>query len=153
MLPLLFAYLGNIRWSGLFVPVVVALLMAAFLTLAYAAQPVAYVVEQDALVIRRRWLRTLSLPYSNMISVAPSSPLAVVPWNRLRFAFNPGVFGYQGSFHLKPYGKVFFIATNQERFVAIARTSLPPIIISPAHPRACADALIEKLNTYTNTAH
>lgn len=144
MLPLLFAYLSGIRWYGLFIPVAFAVLLAVFLTLAYASQPVAYRLDDDTLVVKRRWLRAVRIPYQNITSVAPSTSLADIPWRRLRFAFNPGVFGYQGPFHLDPYGKVFFLATNRERLVAVARLSMLPIILSPANPRAFAEALTKK---------
>lgn len=141
MLPLLFAYLGNIRWGGLLIPVACAVVLALFLLLSYALQPVAYHLEKEALVIRRRWGIALRVPLQQISGVSFASILADVPQHGLRFAFNPGVFGYHGPFYLSPYGKVFFLATNRERLVAVARGALPPLILSPEHPRAFIEAL------------
>lgn len=135
MLPLLFAYLSNLRWGGLLIPSALALPLAIFLLLAYAFQPVSYVLEPDALTIRRRWARNLRVPYDQISGVSVAATLADMPRYGLRFAFNPGIFGYQGPFRLDPYGQAFFLATNRERLVAIARQSTLPLIVSPERPR------------------
>jgi hypothetical protein len=144
MLPLLFAYLSNLRWGGLLVPTALALPIAIFLLLSYAFQPTAYLLDEKQLRIRRRWFRTLSIPLEQISAASPAPSLADVPQRGLRFAFNPGIFGYQGPFHLAPYGQAFFIATNRERLVSLAREGRPPLIISPERPRAFVDALNER---------
>lgn len=140
-LPLFFAYLSNLRWGGLLIPSALALPIALFLLLAYAFQPTSYTIEEDQLVIQRRWMRALKIPFEKITGVSSAPTLAGMPRAGLRFAFNPGVFGYQGPFRLDPYGQAFFLATNRERLVALARQSAPPLIISPAQPRAFIDAL------------
>lgn len=141
MLPLFFAYLSNLRWSGLLVPTALALPIAIFLLLSYAFQPTAYLLDEKQLRIRRRWFRTLIIPLEQISAASPAPTLADVPQRGLRFAFNPGVFGYQGPFHLAPYGQAFFMATNRERLVSLAREGRVPLIISPEHPRDFIDAL------------
>lgn len=141
MLPLLFAYLSNTRWAALAVPSALALPLAVFMLLCYAQQPTFYVIEQDAIVVRRRWWRSLRLPLADLRAVSLAPTLADIPRFGLRFAFNPGIFGYQGPFRLAPFGQGFFLATNRERFVALDRFSAAPLIISPATPRAFVDAL------------
>jgi hypothetical protein len=148
MLPLFFAYLANLRWSGLIVPVALALALAVFLLLSYAAQPTEYVVEAAQLRVRRRWLRALKLPLGELGAVSAAPTLAEVPRRGLRFAFNAGVFGYQGPFRLDPYGEVFFLATNRERLVAIARPGTTALIVSPERPRAFTEALNEARAQY-----
>ena len=143
-LPLLFAYLSNLRWGGLLIPIAVAVSMALFLLLAYAAQPVAYIVEDNRLRIQRRWWRTLDIPFTRITGVSSAPALASMPRAGLRFAFNPGVFGYQGPFRLDPYGEAFFLATNRERLVAVARQGTTTLIISPARPRVFMEALNDK---------
>jgi hypothetical protein len=143
-LPLFFAYLSNTRWAGLLIPIALAVPIALFLLLTYAAQPTAYIIEEDQLVVQRRWLRALKVPFSKIMGVSPGSALADVPRVGLRFAFNPGVFGYQGPFHLAPYGEAFFLATNRERLVAIARQAAVPLIVSPIRPRAFIEKLEEQ---------
>lgn len=144
MLPLLFAYLANLRWGGLLIPPALALPLALFLLLCYAAQPRAYLIEADALVVRRRWWRPLRIPLDQISGAAPATFLADVPRRGLRFAFNPGVFGYLGPFRLEPYGETFFLATNRARLVSIARMGAAPLIISPARPRQFVEALNER---------
>jgi hypothetical protein len=144
MLPLLFAYLANLRWGGLLIPTALALPLAIFLLLSYAAQPSTYMVEESTLVVRRRWWRSLSIPLDEIIGASPATYLADVPRRGLRFAFNPGVFGYLGPFRLAPYGETFFLATNRARLVSVARHDRPPLILSPARPREFVEALNER---------
>ncbi len=144
MLPLLFAYLSNLRWGGLLIPSALALPLALFLLLAYAFQPVAYRVEDRQLVVRRRWARALMIPFEQITGVSSAAMLSDVPRTGLRFAFNPGLFGYQGPFRLAPYGATFFLATNRERLIAVARTNGPPLILSPARPRDFIEVINEK---------
>jgi hypothetical protein len=143
LLPLLFAYLANLRWDGLLVPVALAIALALFLLLSYAFQPQAYELSSEHLIVRRRLWRALRLPLSEISAASPATNLADVPRRGLRFAFNAGIFGYQGPFHLDPYGQVFFIATNTSRLVALARQGRTALIVSPDRPRA----FIETLNT------
>lgn len=103
------------------------------------------------MVVQRRWARALKIPLNTITGVSFAPELSGMPQSDLRFAFNPGVFGYQGPFYLNPYGKAFFLATNRELLVAIARVAsdnrepLPSLIISPANPRAFHQALHEQL--------
>lgn len=150
MLPTLFLYLSGllvagIALTGAVITVAVALALAAWLTLNYAVQPIAYVITRDALVVRRRWIRSMRIPFKQIAGVSPAGALANVPRFGLRRSFNAGVFGYQGPFHLDPYGKVFFAATNRERLVAVARYDVPSLIISPARPREFVETLREAL--------
>lgn len=144
MLPLLFAYLSNLRWGGLLVPVAFATALLVYLLLTYAFQPVAYILEPDRLLVRRRWMRALRIPLSQVTAASFAPVLADVPRRGLRFAFNPGVFGYMGPFHLDPYGEAFFQATSRERLIALARQGAVPLIISPARPRDFLNALNEQ---------
>jgi hypothetical protein len=141
MLPLLFAYLSNLRWEGLLIPVALAITLALFLLLAYGTQPSAYEIEGEYLVVRRRWWWALRVPLRIVSGVSAAGSLAHLPQHGLRFAFNPGVFGYHGPFYLAPYGTAFFAATNRERLVAVARHAAPPLILSPARPRLFIEAL------------
>ncbi len=143
MLPLLFAYLSNLRWSGLSIPVAFAVVLALLLLLAFATQPVAYRLEQNDLVIVRKWLPALRIPLDKITAASSASRLSGIPNEGLRFAFNPGIFGYQGPFYLAPYGRAFLLATSREHLVSLARTADPPLILSPARPRL----FIETLNT------
>lgn len=143
MLPLLFAYLANLRWDGLIIPVALALAVALFLLLTYAFQPRQYELGAEALVVRRRLWRPLRIPFAIITAASPASNLADVPQRGLRFAFNAGIFGYQGPFRLAPYGEVFFLATNRSRLVAVARQGRTSLILSPDSPRAFVEALNE----------
>jgi hypothetical protein len=143
MLPLLFAYLANLRWEGLLVPTAVALPLACFLLLSWMAQPQLYELTATELVVRRRRWRPLRVPLALIRGAAVASTMADVPQRRLRFAFNVGVFGYQGPFRLAPYGEAFFLATNRTRLVAVARSERTALILSPARPRQFVETLNE----------
>lgn len=144
VLPQLFAYLANLRWNGLQVPLGLAAALALFLLLSYAFQPKAYRIDLDALVIERRWAPAVRIRFDQISGVSPATALADMPRFGLRFAFNPGVFGYQGPFHLDPYGRVALFATNRQRLVAISRYDASVVIISPDRPRDFIAALNEQ---------
>jgi hypothetical protein len=144
MVPLLFAYLSNLRWDGLLIPTALALPIGLFLLLSYAFQPMAYVLDDKHLMVKRRWFRALKIPLEQINGASPAPTLASIPQRGLRFAFNPGIFGYQGPYRLAPYGEAFMLATNRERLVSLAREGRPPLIISPEQPRAFMEALQER---------
>jgi hypothetical protein len=150
MLPTLFLYLSGFLLTGVAVTgavttAAVALALAAWLVLNYAVQPTSYAIEADRVVIRRRWARAMRIPFKEISGVSTAAALADMPRFGLRRSFNAGVYGYHGPFRLDPYGAVFFVATNRERLVAIARRERPPLIISPARPRELVEALREAL--------
>jgi hypothetical protein len=150
MLPTLFLYLSGLLFEGIaptgaLVSSATAAALAAWLLLNYAAQPTRYLIEADRLVIRRRWARAIRVPLKEITGVSLATGLADMPRFGLRRSFNAGVFGYHGPFRLAPYGAVFFMATNRERLIAAARAAAPPLILSPARPRAFVDALREAL--------
>ncbi|NJO07758.1 MAG: hypothetical protein HC876_20795 [Chloroflexaceae bacterium] len=145
LLPLLFAYLANLRWGGLLIPSAVALLLAIFLLLTYANQPRNYRIIERNLVIQRRLLPAIKIPLKNITGVSFASALADMPRKGVRFAFNPGVFGYQGPFYLDPFGQAFLLATHREKLVALARYPATSLIISPDNPRTFVAILTEYL--------
>src|SRR5207249_4419329 len=145
MLPALFWFLSQIHFPGVVIPVAIAVALAVWLLLNYAVQPTGYLITADELVIRRRLARRMRIPLKEIVGVSVAAALADVPRFGLRRSFNAGVFGYQGPFQLDPYGAVFFVATNRERLVAIARIAGPPMILSPAKPREFVEKLREML--------
>lgn len=150
MLPTLFLYLSGLLFEGVaatgaLVTAALAVALAVWLLLNYAVQPRAYLIAGSELVVRRRWARGLRFKLNELTGVSPARALADVPRFGLRRSFNAGVYGYQGPFQLDPYGAVFFVATNRERFVAIARHTASPLILSPARPREFVEALREAM--------
>lgn len=145
MLPALFWFLSGIHFDGVVIPVAMAVALAGWLLLNYAVQPTVYEIEAGVLVIRRRLVFAMRIPFDRITGVSVASALADVPRFGLRRSFNAGVFGYQGPFQLDPYGAVFFVATNRERLVAVACVSGPPLLLSPARPREFVDALRERM--------
>jgi hypothetical protein len=144
MLPLLFAYIANLRWEGLLIPVALALALAIALLLMYGGQPRRYELSDEALTVYRRLWHPLRVPLDIITGVSLATPLSDVPIRRVRFAFNAGIFGYQGPYRLAPYGEVFFLATNRARLVAVARDRRTPLILSPERPREFVDALNQR---------
>jgi hypothetical protein len=150
LLPALFLFLSGflidgVAITGVVITVAVALALEIFLVLNYAVQPTTYVVESERLVVRRRWLRAMSVPFKQITGVSTAAVLADVPRFGLRRSFNAGVFGYGGPFELERYGRVFFCATNRERLVSVGRRDGPPLIVSPERPRDFVEALREAL--------
>lgn len=150
LLPALFLYLSGfllngVAVTGVVVTVAIALGLEVWLVLNYAVQPASYAIEDERLIIRRRWARAMTIPFKQIVGASLAASLADVPRFGLRRSFNAGVFGYQGPFQLERYGTVFFVATNRERLVAIARREHPPLILSPTRPRDFVEALREAL--------
>jgi hypothetical protein len=150
LLPALFLFLsgflmGGVAITGVVITVAVALALELWLVLNYAVQPTSYTIEKDRLLIRRRWARAMPVPFKEIAGVSLASALADVPRFGLRRSFNAGVFGYQGPFELERYGRVFFVATNRERLIAVARRERPPLIVSPTRPRDFVEELREAL--------
>ena len=149
-LPALFLYLSGMLLNGVAVTGVVttmavALAMVVWLLLNYAVQPTAYIIEEKRVLIKRRWARAMPVPFEQIAGVSTAAGLADMPRFGLRRSFNAGVFGYQGPFRLEQYGAVFFVATNRERLVALARRDRTPLIISPARPRDFVEDLRDAL--------
>jgi hypothetical protein len=150
MLPTLFLFLSEMLLAGVaitgaVVTSAIALALAVWLVLNYAVQPTSYVIEEERLLIRRRWARDMPVPFKEIAGVSVAAGMSDMPRFGLRRSFNAGVFGYQGPFRLDPYGTVFFVATNRERLVAVARLTRLPLILSPARPRDFVEALREAL--------
>lgn len=143
LLPLLFALISNMRWFGLLIPTAVALAVGLFLLLAYAGQPLFYQITDEHLLVKRRWLWAIKVPLADITGVSLAPKLSGIPRVGLRFAFNPGIFGYQGVYYLLTTSRVFFMATNRERLVAVACLSAMPIILSPLRPQPFIESLNE----------
>jgi hypothetical protein len=94
-------------------------------------------------VIERRWQRPVRIPFDTIeaVTVLPVS----IDMRATRFAFNSGVFGYQGPFISERYGRFFAYATDRDKTVAIARRGAPMLIVSPLLPFAFVGALREAL--------
>lgn len=150
LLPALFLFLSGflldgVAITGVIITVAVALALEVWLVLNYAVQPASYSFDDERLVVKRRWARAMTVPFKEVVGVSPAAALADVPRFGLRRSFNAGVFGYQGPFQLERYGMVFFVATNRERLVAVARHDRPPLILSPDRPRDFVETLREAL--------
>jgi hypothetical protein len=150
MLPTLFWYLSGILIYGIAVPGIVissatGVAMAVWLALNYAVQPTSYLINGDTLIIRRRWVGAMRVPISEILGVSPAPALVDVPRRGLRQSFNAGVFGYHGPFQLEHFGRVFMLATDRERLVALARKDRLTLIVSPARPRDFIEAVREAI--------
>lgn len=141
LLPPLFSFLSAIRIGGLIIPGALSLALLVFLLVCYCMQPLVYEVERDRVLVRRRFWPALKIPFSEIQAVSIAASMADLPRFGLRSAFNAGVFGYLGPFQLHPYGRVFFVATNSQRLVAIARYNKLPMLVSPLQSAAFIEAL------------
>jgi len=147
-LPALFLALsGLLRYPVAFYGAVVCAAVAAafltFLVLTWAGMPLQLRIDADAVVIVRRWHRHVRIPFSDIEAVT-ALPVAT-DMHATRFAFNAGVFGYQGPFVSERYGRFFAYATDREKTVAIARRNAQMLVVSPLLPFAFVGALREAL--------
>lgn len=98
VLPQFFAYLANLRWNGLQVPLGLAAALACYLLLSYAFQPRAYRIDADALVIERRWAPALSIPFDHISGVSLASGLADMPVSDYALLLTPASSAIKGHF-------------------------------------------------------
>jgi hypothetical protein len=147
-LPALFLALSGllmypIAFYGAVVCAAVAAGFLTFLVLSWAGMAIQIQIETDACVIERRWQRPVRIPFDTIeaVTVLPVS----IDMRATRFAFNSGVFGYQGPFISERYGRFFAYATDRDKTVAIARRGAPMLIVSPLLPFAFVGALREAL--------
>src|SRR5215475_11889280 len=71
MLPALFLFLSGFLLSGIaitgvVITIAVAVALAAWLLLNYAFQPTSYAIEGERLVVRRRWVRAIRVPFKEI---------------------------------------------------------------------------------------
>jgi hypothetical protein len=141
-LPALFLALSGllmypIAFYGAVICAAVAAGFLTFLVLSWAGMAIQIRIETDACVIERRWQRPVRIPFDTIeaVTVLPVS----IDMRATRFAFNSGVFGYQGPFISERYGRFFAYATDRDKTVA------PMLIVSPLLPFAFVGALREAL--------
>lgn len=147
-LPALFLALSGllrypIAFYGALVCAAVAAAFLTFLGLTWAGMPVQLRIDEDAVVVERRWQRAVRIAFSDIeaITVLP----VATDMKATRFAFNAGVFGYQGPFVSDRYGRFFAYATDREKTVAIARRNASMLVVSPMLPFAFVGAVREAL--------
>lgn len=147
-LPALFLALSGllmypIAFYGAVICAAVAAGFLTFLVLSWAGMTTQIRIETDACIIERRWQRPVRIPFDTIeaVTVLPVS----IDMRATRFAFNSGVFGYQGPFISERYGRFFAYATDRDKTVAIARRGAPMLIVSPLLPFAFVGALREAL--------
>ena len=147
-LPALFLALSGllmhpIAFYGAVICAAVAAGFLTFLVLSWAGMATQIRIETDACIIERRWQRPVRIPFDSIeaVTVLPVS----IDMRATRFAFNAGVFGYQGPFISERYGRFFAYATDRDKTVAIAQRGAPMLILSPLLPFAFVGALREAL--------
>ena len=117
-LPALFLALSGllrypVAFYGALLCAAVAAAFLTFLVLTWAGMPLQLQIDADAVVVVRRWHRQVRIPFSDIEAVTVL-PVAT-DMKATRFAFNAGVFGYQGPFVSERYGRFFAYATDREK--------------------------------------
>jgi hypothetical protein len=136
--------LGVMMLLWWFLPASAAVLLMA---VPFAFAPVAYVLDAEGVMIARRLVRPVFLPYLQVKNVAlrrfPGPPFAVVrlgsypPW---------GFFGYFGRFKVERLGWIRVYATSWENEMVVLETEREPYFLSPAEPQRFYEALRARLD-------
>lgn len=148
-LPGLFLALsGLVRYEMAYYGAIASGVLAAIVLLVvwwmWAGQPAQLEVHADQLVIKRKWWRALRIPFTQ-ITALTRLPLTV-EMRHVRWATNVGVFGYQGVFISKLYGRYQCLATDRDCLVAISRTNGLLVVVSPFQPAVFVAAAREAIS-------
>lgn len=133
----------QIAYYGAIVSGAVAATLLVFVWLAWAGMPITLEIHADQLIIKRRWWRTIRIPYQSIEAITLLN--VANDLQRSARAFNAGVFGYQGPFVSPRYGRLFCMVTDRDRTIVIARHQSTIFIVSPAQPSAFLAALRESV--------
>jgi hypothetical protein len=145
---LFLALSGLVRYEMAYYGAIASGILAAILLLVvwwmWAGQPAQLEVHADQLVIRRKWWRAIRVPFSQITAIT-RLPLTV-EMRHVRWATNVGVFGYQGVFISKLYGRYQCLATDRDCLVAISRTNGLLLVVSPFQPAVFVAAAREAIS-------
>jgi uncharacterized membrane protein len=145
---LFLALSGLVRYEMAYYSAIASGVLAAVLLLViwwmWAGQPAQLEVHADQLVIRRKWWRAIRVPFSQITAIT-RLPLTV-EMRHVRWATNVGVFGYQGVFISKLYGRYQCLASDRDCLVAISRTNGLLLVVSPFQPAVFVAAAREAIS-------
>lgn len=113
--------------------------------LAYAGAPLGYALDNRALYVERKALRTLRVPLDQIVAVrlVPRASL----YGAMRVYGTGGLFGWSGRYRIRDVGAVSMQATNLERLIVIERRRRRPLLISPADTNAFLAGLRRQYRT------
>lgn len=134
----------EIAYYGAVISGVLAALWLLFVWLMWAGQPTQLEVHADQVVIRRKWWRAVRIPCTQITAIT-RLPLTV-EMRHVRWATNVGVFGYQGVFISKVYGRFQCLASERDCLVAISRTNGLLFVVSPFQPAVFVAAVRETIS-------
>jgi hypothetical protein len=148
-LPGLFLALsGLVRYEMAYYGAIASGVLAAIVLLVvwwmWAGQPAQLEVHADQLIIRRKWWRATRIPFTQITAIT-RLPLTV-EMRHVRWATNVGVFGYQGVFISKLYGRYQCLSTDRDCLVAISRTNGLLVVVSPFQPAVFVAAAREAIS-------
>lgn len=135
---------SQVAYYGAIISGTVAAIFLLVVGFSWAGMPLSLEIHADQLVIKRRWWRTIRVPYRTIEAVTILN--VTTDLQRSARAFNAGVFGYQGTFMSERYGRLFCLVTDRDRTISIARQLAPIVVVSPYQPSAFLAALRESMN-------
>jgi uncharacterized integral membrane protein len=128
-------------------PIVILLIapVIALPALAFAATPLGYAIDNHAIYVERKALRTLRIPLKQITAVQylPRTSLD----GAIRVYGTGGLFGWAGRYQIPNLGHVSMHATNLERLIVVRRRYRKPIVISPADSEAFLTGLRKQFKT------
>lgn len=134
----------EIAYYGAIASGIVAVILLLFVWWMWAGQPTQLEVHADQMVIKRMWWRAIRVPLSQITAIT-RLPLTV-EMRHVRWATFVGVFGYQGVFISKVYGRYQCVASDRDCLVAISRTNGLLLVVSPSQPAVFVAAAREALS-------
>jgi len=133
-----------IAYYGALISGAVAAVFLVFVWISWAGMPTSLEIHADQLIIKRRWWRTIRVPYRTIEAVTVLN--VATDLQRSARAINAGLFGYQGTFMSARYGRLFCMVTDRDSTIAVARHLSPILIVSPYQPSAFSAALRESIS-------
>ena len=118
------------RDPGYIVPVIFITPVLYVLTVAlFLSVPRGYVIEPERIIIKRL-LSNVVIEFSDIKGVGETDAFM---WQG-KNGWNPGVFGYVGTYRSESFGRFSAYLTNWKYLVTIQRHDARPIVISPGSP-------------------
>jgi hypothetical protein len=112
---------------------------------AYAASPLGYAIDNHAIYVERKVLRSLRVPLQQIVAVH-QVPRAALQ-GAIRVYGTGGLFGWAGRYRIPRLGPVSMQATNLEQLIIIQRRYRKPLLISPADSEAFLAGLRRQFKT------
>jgi hypothetical protein len=113
--------------------------------LAFSAAPIGYRLTETTLIIDRKTLPAIRVPFAQIAACHPLPRTHLA--GAIRMYGTGGLFGWAGRYRASGLGAFTMHATNLDRLVLVRRRRGKPLVISPVDPVAFIQGLQRQYET------